>query len=78
MYFKKEEISKEVNNLILEVVMRLERENPQLLRSLILTTKEEPKGLRTIPGKKTGKFAVEGHMLSADSKFKKKKKGKVC
>jgi len=38
---KKEEIGKEVNNLILEVVLRLKRENPQLLQLLFSASESE-------------------------------------
>lgn len=36
----REEISKEVSNLMQEVIVRLERENPELLKSLFLSSGE--------------------------------------
>jgi hypothetical protein len=39
--FIKEEINKELTNLIIEVLHRLERENPQILQSLFPYSEEE-------------------------------------
>lgn len=37
----KEEVRNELNELVLEVLHRLERENPELLKSLLLSPEEE-------------------------------------
>jgi hypothetical protein len=57
---KKEEISREINCLVLEVVFRLERENPQLLRLLFSASESEETPItknsdKNIPNKSHGK-----------------------
>jgi len=44
----KEEISKELGSLILEVLHRLERENPELLKLLFQSLKDSKRGLNKI------------------------------
>lgn len=48
----KEEINKELSSLILEVLHRLERENPELLKSLFPSLKDENTDLKTISEKR--------------------------
>ena len=57
---KKEEISREINCLVLEVVFRLKRESPQLLRLLFSASETEKTPItknsdKNIPDKSHGK-----------------------